>query len=224
MRLIRALGAPVLVSLALVGCGGGEGVTVNPTSSTANEVGTTATATISGAPMTGITVGTQYSFTPTASDSDGGTMTFSIQNMPTWASFSTSTGKLSGSPKDTDVGTTSNIVITVADGSATASLSAFSITVTGTTGTTTPTTGSATVSWVAPTENSNGTALTNLAGFRVYYGTSSAALNQVVDVDNAQATSYKVSGLTTGTWYFAVTSITTAGVESAPSTVASKTI
>lgn len=224
MRLIRAIGAPVLLSLALVGCGGGEGVNVNPTSSTANEVGTSPTATITGNPMTGVTVGTQYSFTPTASDSDGGKMTFSIQNAPAWASFNTSTGQLSGSPKSTDVGTTSNIVISVADGTATASMSAFSISVTSTAGTTTPSPGTATLSWVAPTQNSNGTALSNLAGFKVYYGTNSASLNQVVAVDNAQATSYQVTGLTTGTWYFAVTSVTTTGTESAPSTIASKTI
>lgn len=226
MRLIKALGAPVLVSLALVGCGGGEGVTVNPTSSTANEVGgtTTATATISGTPMTGVTVGTQYSFTPTASDSDGGAMTFSIQNAPSWATFNASTGQLSGSPKDTDVGTTSNIVIKVADGTATASLAAFNIVVTGTTGTTTPTTGTATVFWVAPTQNSDGSALTDLAGFRIYFGTNSGSLTQVVQVTNAQATSYVVSGLTSGTWYFAVTSYGSDGTESARSAEASKTI
>jgi Putative Ig domain len=220
LRLFRALGAPVLMSLLLVGCGGGEGTTVNPTSSTANEVGSTATATISGTPMTGVTVGTQYSFTPTASDSDGGAMTFSIQNAPSWATFNTSTGQLSGSPKATDVGTTSNIVIKVADGTATASLAAFSITVTGAT----PTTGTATVSWVAPTKNSDGTPLTDLAGFRIYFGTNSESLTQVVRVSNAQATSYVVSGLTSGTWYFAVTSYGSDGSESARSTVASKTI
>lgn len=224
MRLIRALGAPLLVSFALVGCGGGEGVTVNNPVSTANEVGTTATATITGTPKTAITVGTQYSFTPTASDSDGGTMTFSIQNAPSWATFNTSTGQLSGSPKDTDVGATSNIVITVADGSATASLAAFSITVTGTTGTTTPTTGTATVSWVAPTQNSDGSALTNLVGYNVYYGTSANALSQKVWISNPATLQYVVTGLGQGTWYFAVTSVTGAGTESSPSPTVIKTI
>jgi Putative Ig domain len=222
LRLIRALGAPVLVSLALVGCGGGEGVTVNnPATATANEVGSTATATISGAPKTAVTVGTQYSFTPTASDSDGGIMTFSIQNAPSWATFNTSTGQLSGSPKATDVGATSNIVITVADGSATASLAAFSITVTGTT---TPTTGTATVSWVAPTQNNDGTALTNLAGYNVYYGTSAGALSQKVWISNPATLQYVVTGLGQGTWYFAVTSVTSAGDESSPSQTVTKTI
>jgi hypothetical protein len=170
--------------------------------------------------MTGITVGTNYSFTPTASDSDGGKLAFSIQNPPSWASFDTTTGRLSGSPKITDTGTTLNIVITAADGTAKASLAAFSITVTAT-----PVTpGTATVSWVAPTENVNGTPLTDLAGYNIYYGTNSASLNQKAAVSNAGATAYTVNGLTSGTWYFAVTSYTAGGVESARSPPSSKTI
>ena len=45
------------------------------------------------------------------------------------ASFDTSTGALTGTPDNDDVGTDSDIVITVSDGDATASLSSFSITV-----------------------------------------------------------------------------------------------
>ncbi|HEY0342891.1 MAG TPA: fibronectin type III domain-containing protein, partial [Steroidobacteraceae bacterium] len=102
-----------------------------------------------------------------------------------------------------------------------ASLAAFSITVTAT-----PVTpgGTATVSWVAPTENVNGSALTDLAGYNVYYGTNSASLSQKAEVSNAGATGYVVSGLTSGTWYFAVTSYTAGGVESARSPLSSKTI
>lgn len=174
--------------------------------------------------MTGVKVGTHYSFTPTASDSDGGKLTFSIRNSPSWVSFNTTTGQLTGSPKSTDTGTTLNILITAADGSATASLPAFSITVTATPATPTPTTGTATVSWTAPTENTNGTALTNLAGFKVYYGTSASSLTQIAQVANAEATNYVVSGLASGTWYFAVASYTTDGLESAPSSTSSKTI
>lgn len=224
MRLIRVL-VPVLASLTLVGCGGGADDSVNPLSSTAtaDETGS-ATATISGKPATSATVGSNYSFTPTASDSDGGALKFSIANAPTWAAFNTATGQLSGSPKVTDTGTTMNIVITVADGSATAALPAFSISVTGTA----PTTGSgtATVKWVAPTENSNGTALTNLAGYTVYYGTSASTLSQEqsIQVSNPAALSYTVTGLTSGTWYFAVASYTTTGQASALSAVSSKTI
>jgi len=227
LRLIRVL-VPVLASLALVGCGGGADDAVNPLSSTATaaETGTAATATITGTPSTSVTVGTNYSFTPSASDSDGGALKFSIASAPAWATFNATTGQLSGSPKVTDTGTTMNIVITAADGSATASLPAFSITVTGTAATTTPSTGSATVKWVAPTENSNGTALTNLAGYTVYYGTDASTLSQAqsVQVANPAALSYTVTGLTTGTWYFAVASYTTGGQASTLSTVSSKTI
>ena len=222
MRLIRAVCALALVLLGLTACGGGDAVSVNPGTATVNEAvpTTSPTATISGTPMTGITVGTNYSFTPTASDSDGGKLVFSIQNPPSWASFDTTTGRLSGSPKITDTGTTLNILITATDGTAKASLAAFSITVTAT-----PVTpGTATVSWVAPTQNVNGTALTDLAGYNVYYGTNSASLNQKAAVSNAGATAYIVNGLTTGTWYFAVTSYTSSGVESARSPLSSKTI
>jgi hypothetical protein len=225
LRLITAACALALVLFGLTACGGGDAVSVNPLS-TADETGptTSATATISGTPMTGVTVGTNYSFTPTASDSDGGKLAFAIQNAPAWATFDTTTGRLSGSPKVTDTGMTLNIVITAADGTAKASLPAFTITVTGTPGTPAPTAGSAAVSWVAPTENVNGSALTDLAGYNVYYGTSSASLSQKAAVSSAGATGYTVTGLTSGTWYFAVTSYTSGGVESARSPLSSKTI
>ncbi|MGI9304622.1 MAG: putative Ig domain-containing protein, partial [Gammaproteobacteria bacterium] len=69
-----------------------------------------------------------YSFIPTASDADGGTLTFSIANLPSWAAFDTATGALSGIPVDTDAGDYVDIVITVSDGEDTASLPAFTIT------------------------------------------------------------------------------------------------
>ncbi len=222
MRLIRAICAPVLVALALAGCGGGAGVTVG---STAAATAAAPTASISGTPPTSVTVGSQYTFTPSATDSDGGAMTFSIKNAPSWATFNASTGQLSGSPKSTDTGTTAGIVITVADGSATASLAPFSITVTGTPPVTAPATGTATVSWVAPTQNSDGSPLTNLAGYNIYYGTDASAMTQTIQVANAAALKYVVSGLATSTtWYFAVTSYTTSGQESARSATSSKTI
>jgi len=117
-----------------------------------------------------------------------------------------------------------NIVISAADGSATAALPAFSITVTGTAAATGS--GTATVKWVAPTENSNGTALTDLAGYTVYYGTSASTLSQgqSVQVSNPAALSYTVTGLTSGTWYFAVASYTSSGQASTLSAVSSKTI
>jgi hypothetical protein len=81
------------------------------------------------------------------------------------------------------------------------------------------------LSWVAPTSNSDGSALTNLAGYNIYYGTEPGALTQTIQVGSAAALSYVVTGLTSGTtWYFSVTSYTAAGQESAPSSVTSKKI
>ncbi len=90
--------------------------------------------TISGTPATTVKAGSSYSFTPTTKDADGDSLTFSITNKPSWASFSTTTGRLSGTPDGTDVGTTSNIAISVSDGTVKATLSAFSIQVTNSNG------------------------------------------------------------------------------------------
>lgn len=91
-------------------------------------------------------------------------------------------------------------------------------------GNTTPTVRTATISWSAPTTNTNGSALTNLSGYRLYYGTSSASLSQEIDISGASTLQYVVTGLVPGTWYFAVASVTNDGEESALSTVVSKTI
>jgi hypothetical protein len=174
--------------------------------------------TISGSPGTTANVGTAYSFTPTAADGDGDPLTFSIANKPTWATFSTSNGKLTGTPAAGDAGTTLNIVISVSDGKATASLAAFSINVTAVA------TGSATVTWTPPTQNTDGTPLMNLSGFRIYYGTSPTNLDQMIAVTNAGLTTYLVDNLTPATWYFVVKAVTADSVESSASNVASKTI
>jgi hypothetical protein len=97
---------------------------------TVNAVITNAPPQISGTPTTSIDAGGNYSFTPAASDPDGDTLTFSISNPPAWATFDTTTGSLSGAPTNADDGTYGNIVISVSDGELSASLPAFSITVT----------------------------------------------------------------------------------------------
>lgn len=84
--------------------------------------------------------------------------------------------------------------------------------------------GSALVSWTAPTTNDDGTALTDLAGFRVLFGTSASALSQSKAVGTVGATSTTVSALTPGAWFFAVRAVNAGGVESANSNVAQKTV
>ena len=85
---------------------------------------------ISGTPPTAVAVGKAYYYKPTASDANGDTLRFSIQNKPTWAIFESKTGVLRGTPKSHNVGKYPNIRITVSDGRATDSLPLFTITVT----------------------------------------------------------------------------------------------
>ncbi len=85
--------------------------------------------TISGTPATTATQGTLYTFTPTASDPDGDSLTFEIANRPTWATFNAMNGTLQGTPGAAHIRTYSNIVISVRDGSASTPLPAFAITV-----------------------------------------------------------------------------------------------
>jgi hypothetical protein len=174
--------------------------------------------TISGSPTTSVVSGSAYSFTPTTTDPSGGTLTFSIANKPDWAAFNTATGELSGTPTAADVGTYANITISVSDGKTSASLPAFPIAVTQIA------TGSATLSWVAPTENTDGTPLTNLAGYRIYYGTTATTMTQSVQIADPSTLTYTISNLSPGTWFFSMKSYTTANVESAVSGVASTTI
>ncbi len=83
--------------------------------------------TISGTPATSVNQDAPYSFTPTYSDVEGDTPTFSIVNKPSWAAFDTATGALTGTPANADVGITADINISVTDGAATASLPLFAI-------------------------------------------------------------------------------------------------
>jgi hypothetical protein len=116
------------------------------------------------------------------------------------------------------VGTYSGIAISVSDGSANASLATFAIQVVATA------TGSATLSWTSPTQNTDGTPLTNLAGFKVYWGKSPGSYTNSVTLTNPGLTAYVVDQLTPATWYFSMTAMNSAGVESAQSAAASKVI
>src|SRR3990170_3256250 len=82
--------------------------------------------------------------------------------------------------------------------------------------------GDATLSWTAPCTNTNGSALTDLSGYKLYYGTQSGSYSKTLDVGNA--TTYRVQSLSAGSYYFAVTAYNSAGRESAYSTEAAKTI
>ena len=174
--------------------------------------------TISGAPTRTVNAGNAYTFRPSAADGDGDKLTFSIANRPAWASFNTATGQLSGTPMGASAGTYSNIVISVSDGKASAALAAFSITVID------EQIGAASLSWEPPTTNTDGSALTNLAGYRIVYGASPTQLTQMIQVGNPGVSSYVIDSLAPGTYYFAVRAYTNKGAESADSNVLAKVV
>jgi hypothetical protein len=87
-----------------------------------------------------------------------------------------------------------------------------------------PAPGSATLSWDAPTVNTDGAPLSDLTGYHIYYGDSPSTLTQSVSVAGAATVSYEITGLASGTWYFAVAADAADGTQSALSEVASKTI
>jgi hypothetical protein len=173
---------------------------------------------ISGTPLAAVSVDEAYDFRPTASDADGDPLSFSIANKPSWASFDPVSGRLWGTPTAAHADTYPGIRISVSDGTATVSLPLFTITVQQIQ------LGSVTLSWTPPTQNEDGTPLTNLRGFRIYYGQSSAALGTMIEIPNAGITTAMVENLSPATWYFAVKAYTTDGVESTFSNVASKQI
>ena len=74
------------------------GITVQSSGSTSS------TVKISGTPSTSATVGSAYKFQPTATDSAGHTLSFSVSNKPSWATFSIASGLLSGTPTSAQTG------------------------------------------------------------------------------------------------------------------------
>jgi hypothetical protein len=83
--------------------------------------------------------------------------------------------------------------------------------------------GTATLSWNVPTQNTDSSTLADLAGYRVYHGTSADSLAPVATIKSPKVTSFAISNLFSGTHYFAVSALTTSGVESALSAIGSKT-
>ncbi len=83
-------------------------------------------------------------------------------------------------------------------------------------------TGQATLSWVAPTTNEDGTPLTDLAGYKIYYGTATGNYPKNVDVGNVNT--FSITGLPTGTYFFVATAYNIAKFESTYSNEVSKNI
>jgi hypothetical protein len=219
------LGWLVATALLVSACGGGDGDGGNDaTAAVAGAHGSIPSAPVnsapqvSGAPSSVATAGSAYSFQPSASDPDRDAIEFRVSNKPAWASFDPRTGQLTGTPSEADVGTYTGIVITASDGRATAALAPFSITVSSTQP------GAATLTWLPPTENTDGSPIDDLAGYRIRYGRHPAELTELQSIANPGISSAVVENLSSGTWYFAVTAYNTAGIESEYSNLAEKVI
>jgi len=177
---------------------------------------------IGGKPLTTAVVSIPYVFRPEVHDPDGDVLVFEVAGKPSWATFDPATGELSGTPPAGATGTHTGIVIFVSDGALKTALPSFSIKVTKSTAT--ASTSSASLSWSAPTQNEDGSSLTDLAGYRIYYGTSPSNLSKRVEVGNPATTSTVITNLTSGTWHFAISAYTKNGAESAKSRIVSKVI
>jgi hypothetical protein len=212
---VRLLLVAVASLAALVtGCSGSQSQPANGSGSQTSQPTSQSndSVSITGTPTSAIAAGQTYNFAPSARDTLGNALTFSIINMPSWASFDASTGQLSGTP--TTAGTYTGIVISATDGSVSASLAPFGITVGAGSG-------PVTVSWVPP---ANGTAVANLAGYHIYYGSSTDGTTEIVNVPSASQTSYSFTGLTSGTtYYFAISAYDSSGAQSPQSQIVSIT-
>jgi len=190
-------------------------ITVNPNPNNA--------PVITGTPTTSINANNAYSFTPSASDADGDNLTFSISNKPAWATFNTATGQLSGTPVNSDINVYNNIIINVSDGTDNSSIN-FTITVLAQPNQTGN--GTATINWTIPETYEDGSALAlyELSGYRVYYGNSANNLVMHADINDNSTTTYTVSNLPAGKYYFAITSYDADGIESGLSGIATFTV
>ena len=223
--LARSLAIPTLITCATLALGGCLPTVEGRTSFDGNSDGPSdggsggnSAPTISGNPANAVAIGDTYSFLPNASDSDGDALSFSIENKPSWADFDTGNGQLSGQPSLGDVGDYTSIRITVSDGQATASMSRFDISViqAGTLSTT--------LSWTPPTQNEDGSPLEDLAGYKIYWGTSPGFYPNSVTLDNPGLTTYVVENLAPGTYEFVATAFNASGMESVYSNIATRTL
>ena len=174
--------------------------------------------TIAGSPPSSGTVGQDYSFTPLARDADNDRLIFAIANKPNWANFNTTTGELSGMPQPGDSAFYDNIVVSVSDGTLISSLPAFAITVAQVGN------NAVTLRLVPPTENEDGTPLTDLSAYKIYYGVSEGSYPNEITIDNPGITNYVVENLTPDTYFFVSTSVNSNGRESDYSNVYSKLV
>jgi hypothetical protein len=84
-------------------------------------------------------------------------------------------------------------------------------------------TGVVTLSWMPPTDNTDGSTFNDLSGYTIYYGTDATAMTNRISINNAGVTSYVIENLAANnTYYFVITALNSSGIESDHSNMASK--
>jgi len=173
---------------------------------------------LSGAPPSFAMLDLYYSFRPASSDPDGDPVTFAIVNMPSWATFDETTGQLIGMPSTQHIGTYPDISISASDGQASAELLIFDIEVVATAA------GSLSLAWTPPTQSADGSSLSDLASYRIRWGTQTGDHPNLQEVNNPGIASTVIDGLAPGSYYFTVSAVDTSNNESQASNEASGTV
>jgi hypothetical protein len=218
----------VLLAVTLLAAGCNDDVPVSTTSTASTSSAPSgssppaASVQLSGTPAASVTAGNAYSFKPTVAA--GGTVTFSVHGQPAWMTFDSSTGALTGTPTTSQEGSTGQITITGSNGTSSASIGPFTVQVNAPPKAPAATPGSAALSWIAPTHNTDGSLITDLSGYHIYYGTEADALTTMITVDGGASTTYTVNGLSAGTYFFSVVAYNAEGMDSPDSNLESKTI
>jgi len=195
------VGAVAALGFALSGCGGGG--TSGSSSAAAAATGSAAT----------------QSTAPAQSASGSGGTSASAASAGTGSGSSTSAAS-TGSGSSTSTASTGS-------GSSTSTASTGSGSTSSSSSSSTPpkkTSDSVTINWTPPTENTNGSPLTNLAGYDIHYGTSSGSLTKKISISNPGIATYVVSNLAAGKYYFAVAAVNSSGTESPLSAQVSATV
>jgi hypothetical protein len=165
-----------------------------------------------------VQAGRAYSFQPNWADADGDAVTFSASNLPPWASLDPKTGRVFGTPANSDLGAYEAVAVIVADASHRVSTREFTITVIGAAN------GVASLSWPAPLSKVDGSNLDDLAGFRILYGRDPDDLDHSVWISNPDIHSYDFATLDSGAWYFSIVAVNSGGLEGPATTPAMKII
>ena len=220
----------ILLALTLAACGGsgdggggGGGATTgnstpvrNGSTNTNVTVPAVAPLSISGAPNRQVVANQPYWFRPVATDPNGTGLRFGIANQPHWSNFNSTTGELTGTPSMADIGVYRGVTVTVTAGTQMRAL-AFDVEVVQVGNS------SVTLTWTPPTENDDGTPLTNLAGYRIRFGSQSGKYSSVVNITNPGLATYVLGGLAVGTYFIVISAYNQSGVESSYSNEASAT-